>query len=216
MSLYRRGRVWWIELRFQDWPRIRVSTGTGVKGVARELEGTLKALIPAGRRDLVGQISAGRLALSDVHQLYHRDREALEQRSQREASPELGPLVDEWLSWLERVEALSPKTKAPYSKNTIRRYEVSWGRVFEAAPEGRALKLRSLTRGFFLDLRAARMKTGASGVTVNRDFVAVSAFLRWCEEEKRLDVPRISLPREKENDGRRSLALRRRARPTLP
>lgn len=202
MSLYRRGRVWWIDLRFEHWPRIRVSTGTGVKSIARELEGTLKALIPAGRRDLVGQISTGQLALSDVHQLYHHDREALEQRSQREASPELGPLVDEWLAWLERLEALSPKTKAPYSKNTIRRYEVSWRRIFEAAPEGRALKLKSLTRGFFLDLRAARMKAGASGVTVNRDFVAVSAFLRWCGEEKQLDVPRIVLPREKENDGR--------------
>src|SRR3954468_3921387 len=101
MSLYRRGRTWWTELRHKDWPRIRVSTGTGVKGIARELESTLKALIAAGRRDLVNQIIQGRLALADVHDLYHRNREALEQKAQREASPELGTLVDEWLDWLE-------------------------------------------------------------------------------------------------------------------
>lgn len=69
MSLYRRRRTWWTELRYKDWPRIRVSTGTGVKGIARELEGTLKSLIAAGRRDLVEQIIAGRLVLADVHDL---------------------------------------------------------------------------------------------------------------------------------------------------
>jgi hypothetical protein len=78
---------------------------------------------------------------------------------------------------------------APYSKNTVRRYEVSWARVFDAAPEGRALKLHGLTRGFFLDLRAARIKASATGVTVNRDFVAVAAFLRWCYDIRQLTVP---------------------------
>jgi integrase len=202
MSLYRRHRTWWTELRYKDWPRIRVSTGTGVKGIAREVEGTLKALIAAGRRDLVNQISDGRLALADVHDLYHRDREALEQRSQREASPELGPLVDEWLDWLESPEAISPRTRAHYAPNTIRRYRMSFATIFETAPEGRALKLQGLTRGFFLDLRAMRIKAGAKGVTVNRDLVAVSAFLRWCEEVQGLTVPRVALPREKESAGR--------------
>jgi integrase len=202
MSLYRRHRTWWTELRYKNWPRIRVSTGTGVKGIAREVEGTLKALIAAGRRDLVNQISDGRLALADVHDLYHRDREALEQRSQREASPELGPLADKWLDWLESPEAISPRTRAHYAPNTIRRYRMSFATIFETAPEGRALRLQGLTRGFFLDLRAMRIKAGAKGVTVNRDLVAVSAFLRWCEEVEGLTVPRVALPREKENAGR--------------
>jgi len=109
MSLYRRGRTWWTSLRHAGWPRIQASTGTGVKGIARELAGTLKALVAAGRRDLVDQVIKGRLQLSDVQDLYHRDRGALEQKVQREASPGLGPLVDEWLTWLERPEALSPK-----------------------------------------------------------------------------------------------------------
>jgi integrase len=202
VSLYRRRRTWWSELRLRGWPRIRVSTGTGVKGIARELEGTLKAIVAAGRRDLVDQIVDRRLTLADVHDLYHRDRDALEQKVQREASPDLGPLVDEWLGWLERPEALSPKTRAPYSKNTIRRYQVSWERILEAAPEGRAMKLQGLTRGFFLDLRAARIKAGATGVTVNRDFVAVAAFLRWCGDVQQVSVPAINLPRERENAGR--------------
>ena len=95
MSLYKRGSTWWTSLRFAGWPRIQVSTGTSVKSVARELEATLRALVAAGRRDLVGQIMDGRLALADVHDGYHRNREALEQRVQREASPELGPLADD-------------------------------------------------------------------------------------------------------------------------
>jgi len=179
-----------------------VSTGTGVKGIARELEGTLRALVAHGRRDLVGQIIGGRLALADVHHLYHLDRAALQQRAQQEASPELGPLVDEWLAWLERPEAISPRTGARYAPNTIRRYRMSVERIFNTAPQGRALKLPGLTRGFFLDLRAARIKAGADAVTVNRDFVAISAFLRWCEEVKGLAVPRIALPRVKVNPGR--------------
>ena len=202
MSLYRRGRTWSTELRYKGWPRIRVSTGTGVKGIARELEGTLKALVAAGRRDLVDQIIERRIGLPDVHDLYHRNREALEQRAQREASPELGMLVDEWLDWLESPEAISPRTRARYAANTVRRYRMSFATIFGTAPEGRALKLRGLTRGFFLALRAARIKAGANGVTVNRDLVAVSAFLRWCEEVKGLTVPSVRLPREKENAGR--------------
>jgi integrase len=202
VSLYRRGGTWWTELRYKNWPRVRVSTGSGLKGIARQLEGTLKALVAAGRRDLVDQIMGGRLALADVHDLYHRDREALEHRSQREASPELGTLVDEWLYWLESPEAISPRTRARYAANTIRRYRMSFAKVFDTAPEGRVLRLQGLTRGFFLDLRAARIKAGTSGITVNRDLVAVSAFLRWCEEVKALAVPRVTLPREKENAGR--------------
>jgi integrase len=202
MSLYQRGGIWWTGLRYAGWPRIQVSTGTGVKGIARALEGTLKGLMSAGRRDLVDQIIDGRLALADVHDLYHRDRDALEQKAQREASPEMGPLVDEWLVWLESPEAISPRTRAHYAPNTIRRYRMSFATIFESAPEGRALRLQGLTRGFFLDLRASRIKAGAKGATVNRDLVAVSAFLRWCEEVKELSIPRVTLPREKENAGR--------------
>lgn len=202
MSLYQRGGVWWTGLRYAGWPRIQVSTGTGVKGIARALEGTLKALVGAGRRDLVGQLLTGGLTLADVHDLYHRDRDALEQKAQREASPELGSLVDEWLVWLESPEAISPRTRAHYAPNTIRRYRMSFATIFETAPEGRSVKLQGLTRGFFSTLRATRIKAGAKGVTVNRDLVAVSAFLRWCEEVKGLAVPRVTLPREKENAGR--------------
>jgi integrase len=79
---------------------------------------------------------------------------------------------------------------------------MSFATIFETAPEGRAIRLQGLTRGFFLYLRATRIKAGAKGVTVNRDLVAVSAFLRWCEEVKGLTVPRFTLPREKENAGR--------------
>jgi integrase len=79
---------------------------------------------------------------------------------------------------------------------------MSFATIFDTAPEGRSIKLQGLTRGFFLDLRAARIQAGASGVTVNRDLVAVSAFLRWCEEVKGLTVPHVTLPREKENAGR--------------
>ena len=64
------------------------------------------------------------------------------------------------------------------------------------------MKLQGLTRGFFLDLRAARIKAGATGVTVNRDFVAVTAFLRWSADVRQLAVPAINLPRQKANAGR--------------
>ncbi len=204
MSVYTRtaGGPWHVEVEWRGWPRLRLSSGSKRKARATAMEKTLVALKDAGRRDLLGLLADGRLSLPDLHDQYTKTPALLEQRLAQLASPALGPLVTDWLAWLELPEALSPKTRAPYSRNTIRRYRVSWESIFEAAPEGRAVTLKSLTRGFFLDLRGARFKAGASGVTVNRDFVAVAAFLRWCAEVKQIPVPAISLPREKENPGR--------------
>jgi len=120
----------------------------------------LYALKAAGRRDLLGLLADGRLSLPNLHDQYAKSPALLEQRLAQLESPTLGPLVTDWLAWLERPEALSPKTRAPYSRNTIRRYRVSWESIFKAAPEGRAVTLKSLTRGFFLDLLAARFKAG--------------------------------------------------------
>lgn len=56
--------------------------------------------------------------------------------------------------------------------------------------------------GAFLDLRAERIKAGATAVTANRDFAAIAAFLRWCVDVRQLRVPAINLPRKQENPGR--------------
>lgn len=73
MSLYSRRytsdghAVWWINVQWKGYTRIRVSTGTHKKRDAQALLHTIKQLKAAGRRDLLGLIASKRLELRDVH-----------------------------------------------------------------------------------------------------------------------------------------------------
>src|SRR5215210_869362 len=183
MSIYRRTAkgAYHVEVEWKGYPRLRLSTRTTIKARAVAMERTLYALRSAGRRDVLGLLADGRLALPDVHDAYLRDPDALEHRLMEATSPALGPLVNEWLEWLRGPAALSPKTKRPYAPRTAYRYAESWSRLFALLPRGRDATASDLTRGFLSDYRNRRREAGVKGSTVNRDMVALAAFLRWAE-----------------------------------
>src|SRR5216117_67361 len=137
--------------------------------------------------------------------MFTRIISATPRRSQRVAkavSPILGPLVDEWLKWLESPSALSSKTRRPFSPRTAYRYRESWQRLFRVLPRGRDATLADITKGFLAEFRETRRREGTAGSTINRDLCALSAFRRWCAEERDLAVPALKLPREREPAGR--------------
>jgi integrase len=204
VSIYKRpeSRRYVIEIRWQGVPRMKLSTGTGSKTRAGAMERTLHALRDAGRFDVLRLLADGKLRLADVHEDYQRDPAALQQRIAKVASPILGPLVDEWLKWLENPAALSSKTRRPFSPRTVYRYRESWQRLWRVLPRGREATLADITKGFVAEFREARRREGTAGSTINRDLCALSAFRRWCAEEHDLVVPALKLPREREPAGR--------------
>jgi integrase len=204
MSPYRRkgGGSYYVHLRWKGWPRIRLATGTTNKSRAIAMERTLHVLKSAGRRDIFELLAAGRLHLEDVHDAYLRDPTALEQRVARAHSKALGPLVDEWFSWLEDPATLSPKTRRRYSARTIAGYRWCWDQVFKLLARGRESLLTDLTTGFVADFRSQRLRGGTSGPTVNRNLTALSAFLTWCEQERGIALIRPRVPHEREHEGR--------------
>jgi len=204
MSIYRRkaGGAYHVEVEWKGFPRLRLSTRTTVKARAVAMERTLHALRGAGRTDILGLLAGGRLGLAEVHDAYLSDPASLEHRIKEAGSPVLGPLVEEWLDCLRSPAALSPKTKRPYAPRTAYRYAESWARLFALLPQGRHSSIADITRCFLSDDRTQRRRSGVKGSTVNRDMVAVAAFLRWTEEERGISVVRVKMPRERESAGR--------------
>lgn len=204
MSIYKRpeSRRYVVEIRWRGVPRMKLSTGTSSKTRAVAMERTLHGLRDAGRIDVLRLLAEGRLALTDVHEDYQRDPAALQQRVAKVASPILGPLVDEWLKWLESPSALSSRTRRPFSPRTAYRYRESWQRLFRVLPRGRDASLADITKGFLAEFRDVRRREGTAGSTINRDLCALSAFRRWCAEENDLAIPALKLPREREPAGR--------------
>ncbi|PYP22209.1 MAG: hypothetical protein DMD55_19680 [Gemmatimonadetes bacterium] len=204
MSVFKRpeSRRYVVEVRWRGLPRLKLSTGSTNRARAGAMERTLHALRDVGRFDVLRLLGEGKLRLADVHEDYQRDPTALQQRVAKVASPVLGPLVDEWLKWLESPAALSSKTRRPFSARTAYRYRESWQRLFRILPRGRDATLADITKGFIAEFREARRREGTAGSTINRDLCALSAFRRWCAEERDLAVPALKLPREREPAGR--------------
>jgi integrase len=191
-----------VEVRWRGVPRLKLSTGSTSKARAGAMERTLQALRDIGRFDVLRLLGEGKLRLADVHEDYQRDPAALQQRVATVASPVLGPLVDEWLKWLESPAALSLKTRRPFSPRTAYRYRESWQRLFRILPRGRVATLADITKGFVADFREARRREGKAGSTINRDLCALSAFRRWCAEEQDLAMLPLKMAREREPAGR--------------
>lgn len=201
-----------IDVRWKDYPRIRLSSGTASKAQAAQFEQMLRTLKVQGRRDLLGLVAMGRISLSELYEAHVSGPEKLAHLTARTPSPPLGELVDEWLLWLAR--AVSPKTKAPYSPRTIERYRVSWAGFFEKLQLGRESTVADLTDGFVEDYRATRQKAvggikrqaasrkEVSAATLNRDLAALGSFVTWLEINKKLAFQRPHLPREMEAEGR--------------
>lgn len=215
MSPYKRpdGATYYIDVRWRGWPRLKLSTGATNKARADAMEQCLLALKRANRRDLIGLLASGRVALPDLFDAWERRGDELEQLKAKAESPSLGALVDAWLAWLRSPAGVSQRTRRRVTPKTVTRYAVSWSSFFAVLPSGRDARLSELTRGFALDYRRARTRaTGGrrrlpsarplSGATMNRDLAALGAFLRWAREEKGLPVPAIKLPRERESQGR--------------
>src|SRR5437867_2799875 len=181
---------------------MKLSTGTDSKTRAGAMERTLESLRDAGRFDVLRLLAGGKVRLADVHEDYQRDPAALQQRVAKVASPILGLLVDEWLKWLESPGALSSNTRRPFSARTAYRYRESWQRLFRILAKGRDATLADITKGFIAEFREARRREGTAGSTINRDLCALSAFRRWCAEERELAIPALKLPREREPAGR--------------
>jgi integrase len=203
MSVHRRkdSDSFYIDARWIGCPRIRLSAHTNNKTRAKALLATLGALRNAGRRDILGLLATGRLDLQEVHELFLRDPGALEQRLTRLQSPALGPLVDQWLEWLKSPAALS-RRREPFAERTVYRYGESWNRIFAHLARGREALLSDLTKGLLADYGQRRRRAGTAGATVNRDLVAVSSFLSWCEGEAGIAVVRPKMARERESTGR--------------
>ena len=123
MSLFRRkdSPNWYTLVRWKGYPTLSLSTGTSNKARAVAIGRTLFALKGNGRRDILELLALKRLQLADVHESHMRDPAALEQRVHAIASPTLGPLVDDWLTWLRSPGVLSPKTRRPYAPSTVER-----------------------------------------------------------------------------------------------
>ena len=201
----RNGRSeFWIDAdwRSQGIPRIQKSTRTTKKTRAAAMMRTLEALRDAGRRDLLALVAEGRLSIADAHDMWQRDRDALEHVAARRESPSLGTLGDEWLDALESPATISPRTRRPLTRKSIDRYRLSLKTILAALPKGRQAALSDLTQGFVADYRASRKTAGVSGASVNRDLAALQSFLRWVEESKQIPVPRLKVVRERESSGR--------------
>ena len=204
MSVFRRpeSKRYVVEVRWRGVPRLKLSTGSTSKARAGAMERTLQALRDVGRFDVLRLLGEGKLRLADVHEDYQRDPAALQQRVATVASPVLGPLVDEWLKWLESPATLSLKTRRPFSPRTAYRYRESWQRLFRILPRRREATLADITKGFVANFREARRREGKAGSTINRDLCALSAFRRWCAEERDLAVSPLKMAREREPAGR--------------
>lgn len=204
MSVYRRrpGGCFYVDVRWQGYPRVQVTTGTTNEKRAKDMLATLRRLCNQGRRDVVALVATGSLRLADVHDVYLTSPEALEHRIARTASPPLGGLVDEWLAYLESPAALSRKTKRAFSLKTARRYSQSWQRLFAIFPQGRETPLSDITDGLLADYRKIRIEEGTTGATVNRDMVALQSFLGWLRTDRKLRVPSVDVPRQRESQGR--------------
>ena len=206
MSLYRRqakrGVVWYVDLRWRGYPRIRLSTGTVVKARAQAMERTVKALRDHGRRDLLELLAKQRVELSDVHEAYEKRGDELAQLQAKVESPQLGEVLDAWFAWLRSALGISPRTQRRYAANTIHRYVMSWANLLRQLHQGRETRLSDLTKGFVADFRRQRAKDGAESATVNRDLCALMAFRTWCADERELTVPAGKIRREREPSGR--------------
>lgn len=215
MSPYKRpdGATYYVDVRWRGWPSLKLSTGTTNRERAGAMEGCLRALKRANRRDLLGLLVGGRVTLPGLFDAWERRSDELEQLKVKAESPNLGGLVDTWLAWLRSPAGVSARTRRRITPKTVTRYAVSWSGFFAVLPGGRDARLSDLTRGFALDYRRTRTRaTGGrrrlpsarplSAATINRDLAALGAFLRWAREEKGLPVPAIKLPREREFQGR--------------
>jgi integrase len=216
MSPYKRedGAIYYLDVRWRGYPRLKLSTDTTNKRRADDMERTLFALRRAGRRDILELLAARRLRLPDVHDAYTLDPASLEQLKARAQSPPLGELVDRWLAHLRSPAGVSPRTKRRYAPRSVRRYEVSWRGFYAVLAKGRNATLADLTKGFVLDYRRSRARAvggrkrlerpgqSVAAGTMNRDLAALGAFLTWAGEIEGLVVERFKLPRERESRGR--------------
>ncbi len=67
MSVYKRGKIWHVEVEWRGVGRIRATTRTHNKRRANAMERTLEALFDAGRLDLLGLLTDRRITLLDLH-----------------------------------------------------------------------------------------------------------------------------------------------------
>ena len=206
--------VYYLDLRWRGYPRLKLSTDTTNKRRADDMERTLYALRRAGRRDLLELLATRRLRLPELHDAHQRDPAALEQLKAKAQSPQLGEMVDQWLAYLRSPAGVSPRTKRRYTAASVNSYAYSWAGFFSVLPRGREATLADLTRGFVSEYRRTRVRavggrkrlarpeTPISAATLNRDFAALGAFLTWVREVEGLTVERPKLSRERESRGR--------------
>ena len=204
MSIYRRPEStrYVVEVRWRGLPRLKLSTGSANKGRARAMERTLEGLKDVGRFDVLRLLGEGKLRLVDVHEDYQRDPASLQQRIAKVASPVLGPLVDEMADLAGESSGAVLKNPRPIQSPD----RVPLSRIVAAAISGLAPRSRGHSRrhhqGLHRRVSRARRRDGKKGSTINRDLCALSAFRRWCDEERELAVPALTLPREREPSGR--------------
>ena len=158
MSVWKRGSTYYIDLRWRDVPRMQLSTGTGSKALARDMEATLRRLYRDNRSDLLGLLKLGRVTLRQLHDAVTNGPKAVEILRTQADALELDPLVEKWLDWMASPAGVSPRTRRRYANQSVRRYRVSWEGFFETLPKGRSSTLADLTTGFVAAYKTSRVR----------------------------------------------------------
>lgn len=204
MGMYRRDSVWYIESRWRGWPRLCVTTKTGVKKEAEQMERSLTAMRDAGRRDLIDAIRQGRITLPEAHDRWIRNQrvELDEHVKVSTPAPSLRELSDRWFAWMRGPNGIS-RVGRPYGEDTIIGYEQLMEVLFRHLPNGGDSVLADITSTFLTNYREQRVSKGVSQVhTVNRHYTMLQSFLRYCEDVEGILFVRPKFKKVKEAEGR--------------
>jgi integrase len=198
MSPFRRSGSpsWYVRHDVPGVGNITLSTKTKSKALAQQYDKLVRDLRALNRIDVLHALKLGEVTLSELHQ--NRLPDQLDALMGRLISPELHPLVDEFLKLGGQDTGLRDRS--------MRRYATSWKRVRALLPP--RARLGDVNTGFVAEFKRRRHADAdaagkpLSAATLNRDLAAIGAFLRWCVQEKGIKVDRPALKYQRESKGR--------------
>jgi integrase len=198
MSPYqRKGSPYWSVRRYiRGIGELRLSTGTKSAARARQYDQLILDLKELGRLDALQALRSGHVSLAELYS--NKLPGQLDSLLARGTSPELYPLVEEWLTVGADDTGIRDRS--------MKRYATSWRQFWELLP--RSARLGDVTQGFVSEFKRHRqaqakaLGKALSPATLNRDLAALGAFLTWCTEEKGLKVERPTLKYQRESRGR--------------
>lgn len=168
---FKRGRVYWTHVRQQGGTRKRLSLGTTLAPIAREMEAMLTRL--ASLREWTVLESADRRpdGVGELFDYWRREGETLSTYKDLINDCDLSAFVDAWLKWAER--RATERTVAKY----LRQLRV-------LIPEGKCFSRSRFRRR---EISAALHKLTGSGSTARRYHAAWSSFGNYLVEAELIE-----------------------------